>query len=94
MIPVLLRDRVFRRYWSASTISMFGDQVSGLAPGRSARSSAGCSGRRSGWPALWVATLGGVTGFALLLPTPLPRYRLPAAPSGASRDARSGAGRT
>lgn len=28
-------------------------------------------------PALWVATLGGVTGFALLLPTPLPRYRLP-----------------
>ena len=27
--------------------------------------------------ALWVATLGGVTGFALLLPTPLPRYRLP-----------------
>jgi hypothetical protein len=25
-----------------------------------------------------VATLGGVAGFALLLPTPLPRYRLPA----------------
>jgi predicted MFS family arabinose efflux permease len=31
-------------------------------------------GRR---PALWIATLGGVAGFALLLPTPLPRYRLP-----------------
>ncbi len=31
MGPVLLRDRVFRRYWSASTISMFGDQVSGIA---------------------------------------------------------------
>ena len=45
-------------------------------------------------PALWIATLGGMTGFALLLPTPLPRYRLPAAPSGASRGARSGAGRT
>ena len=29
-------------------------------------------------PALWVATLGGVAGFVLLLPTPLPRYRLPA----------------
>ena len=29
-------------------------------------------------PALWVATLGGVTGFVLLLPTPLLRYRLPA----------------
>jgi MFS family permease len=28
-------------------------------------------------PALWVATLGGMAGFALLLPTPLPRYRLP-----------------
>src|SRR5690348_6456765 len=31
MIPPLLRDRVFRRYWGASTVSMFGDQVSGVA---------------------------------------------------------------
>ena len=31
MVPALLRDRVFRRYWSASTISMFGDQISGIA---------------------------------------------------------------
>jgi MFS family permease len=31
MVPALLRDRVFRQYWSASTISMFGDQVSGVA---------------------------------------------------------------
>jgi len=31
MIPPLLRERVFRRYWSASTISMFGDQISGIA---------------------------------------------------------------
>jgi len=31
MVPVLLRDRVFRRYWSGSTISMFGDQISGIA---------------------------------------------------------------
>jgi MFS family permease len=31
MVPALLRDRVFRRYWEASTISMFGDQVSGVA---------------------------------------------------------------
>jgi MFS family permease len=31
LIPGLLRDRVFRRYWGASTISMFGDQVSGIA---------------------------------------------------------------
>jgi MFS family permease len=31
MLPPLLRDGVFRRYWSASTISMFGDQISGVA---------------------------------------------------------------
>jgi MFS family permease len=31
MVPVLLRDRVFRRYWGAGTISMFGDQISGIA---------------------------------------------------------------
>src|SRR6202161_1051470 len=30
-IPSLLRDRPFRRYWSAQTISMFGDQVSSIA---------------------------------------------------------------
>ncbi len=30
-MPALLRDTVFRRYWSASTISMFGDAISGLA---------------------------------------------------------------
>jgi MFS family permease len=30
-IPALLRVTEFRRYWSAQTISMFGDQVSGIA---------------------------------------------------------------
>jgi hypothetical protein len=30
-VPVLLRDRAFRRYWSAQTISMFGDQISSIA---------------------------------------------------------------
>jgi MFS family permease len=30
-IPVLLRDTQFRRYWTGGTISMFGDQVSGIA---------------------------------------------------------------
>ena len=29
-------------------------------------------------PALWVAVAGGITGAALLLPSPIPRYRLPA----------------
>jgi predicted MFS family arabinose efflux permease len=28
-------------------------------------------------PALWVAALGGIVGFFLLLPSPLPGYRLP-----------------
>jgi hypothetical protein len=31
IVPPLLRERVFRRYWGASTISMFGDQISGIA---------------------------------------------------------------
>jgi hypothetical protein len=139
MVPVLLRDRVFRRYWSASTVSMFGDQISGVALPLAAvlvlhagaaqmgyltalewlpsllfglpagaifaavipdtlRSRAtgafqavnygtrplgallgGLLGSAIGLrPALWVAAGGGITGFALLLPTPLPRYRLPA----------------
>jgi MFS family permease len=30
-IPVLLQDLTFRRYWTGQTISMFGDQVSGIA---------------------------------------------------------------
>jgi MFS family permease len=30
-VPPLLRDLVFRRYWGASTISLFGDQVSSIA---------------------------------------------------------------
>src|SRR3984957_13914140 len=29
--PPLLRDRQFRRYWSGQTVSMFGDQISGIA---------------------------------------------------------------
>jgi MFS family permease len=31
IIPVLLRDRPFRHYWSAQSISMFGDQISSVA---------------------------------------------------------------
>jgi MFS family permease len=30
-IPPLLRDRPFRRYWSAHTVSLFGDQISSIA---------------------------------------------------------------
>jgi predicted MFS family arabinose efflux permease len=35
-------------------------------------------------PALWVAVIGGVVGAALLVPSPLPRFRLPAAADDAS----------
>src|ERR1700744_2493069 len=31
LVPPLLRNRVFRRYWGASAVSMFGDQVSSVA---------------------------------------------------------------
>ncbi len=31
-------------------------------------------------PALWVAVIGGVVGAALLVPSPLPRFRLPERP--------------
>jgi len=41
MVPALLRDRVFRRYWSASAISMFGDQIAGW--------------RSAAWPGLRVS---------------------------------------
>ena len=31
LVPALLRNQVFRRYWGASTVSMLGDQVSSVA---------------------------------------------------------------
>lgn len=31
LVPPLLRNGVFRRYWGASTVSMFGDQISSVA---------------------------------------------------------------
>ena len=31
LVPSLLRERTFRRYWGAQTISLFGDQVSSIA---------------------------------------------------------------
>lgn len=30
-VPALVRERVFRRYWAAQSISMLGDQVTGIA---------------------------------------------------------------
>ena len=159
IVPPLLRERVFRRYWGASTISMFGDQISGIAlplaavivlhaqaaemgyltalewlpsmlfglhlgawaDRRGRRTRCRSSAPRCSWagsgrpnrlrlrsrvtgafqaiiygtrplgallggllgttvglrPALWVATVGGVGGALLLLPSPLPRFKMP-----------------
>jgi predicted MFS family arabinose efflux permease len=96
--PPLLRDTVFRRYWSASTVSMVGDQVTTVAVPLTAvlalhagaavmsflagPSLGGLLGGLLGTavglrPALWVAVIGSVAGAALLVPSPLPRFRLP-----------------
>jgi hypothetical protein len=55
LAPPLLRDAVFRRYWSASTVSMVGDQVTSVAVPLSAvlalhagAGAMGCSRRSSG----------------------------------------------
>ena len=31
LVPPLLREREFGRFWTGQTISLFGDQVSGIA---------------------------------------------------------------
>jgi MFS family permease len=41
-------------------------------------------------PALWIATAGGVIGFLLLLPSPLPAYRMPEAVTGEPATAQPG----
>jgi MFS family permease len=110
MVPALLRGRVFRRYWSASAISMFGDQISGVALPLAAVLALHAGAAQMGYltalewlPSLlfglpagaWVdrrggrrrtmiaADLGRAALFAsvpvcYVLPTPLPRYQLPA----------------
>jgi len=68
VIPDTLRSRVTGAFQAVN----YGTRPLGALLGGLLGSVAGLR------PALWVATLGGVAGFALLLPTPLPRYRLPA----------------
>ena len=68
IIPDTLRSRVTGAFQAVN----YGTRPLGALLGALLGSVAGLR------PALWVATLGGVAGFALLLPTPLPRYRLPA----------------
>ena len=40
-------------------------------------------------PTLWVAAIGGMSGFLLLLPTPLPRFRMPASSKDEARTGRA-----
>ncbi len=56
LVPPLLRDVVFRRYWSGSTISMVGDQVTTIAvPLTAGARAAGVSGDADGAERLRVA---------------------------------------
>jgi MFS family permease len=41
-------------------------------------------------PALWIATVGGALAFCWLLPSPLPRFRMPVAAEGAPAQGRAG----
>ena len=50
MVPLLLRDRVFRRYWSASTVSMFGDpRIRGVGAAARGRARAGAGAAQMGY---------------------------------------------
>lgn len=67
VIPDTLRSRVIGAFQAAN----YGTRPLGALLGGLLGASLGPR------TVLWVATLGGVTGFALLLPTPLPRFRMP-----------------
>lgn len=67
VIPDTLRSRVTGAFQAAN----YGTRPLGALLGGLLGASVGLR------PALWVATLGGVAGFVLLLPTPLPRFRMP-----------------
>jgi MFS family permease len=75
VIPATLRSRVTGAFQAVN----YGTRPVGALAG-------GLLGTAIGLrPALWIATLGGIAGFFLLLPSPLPRYRLPTAAAAADR---------
>jgi MFS family permease len=78
VIPDRLRSRVTGAFQAAN----YGTRPLGALLGGLLGASFGLR------PALWVAALGGIAGFVLLLPTPVPRFRMPepaeAGPSRAS----------
>jgi hypothetical protein len=59
LIPPLLRQQLFRRYWIGQTVSLFGDQVTLIALPLVAV----------------LVLLGALLGVFWLLPSPLPRLR-------------------
>ena len=74
MIPDQLRSRVSGAFQAVN----YGTRPAGALIG-------GTLGALIGMrPTLWIATAGGVTGFLWLLPSPLPRFRMPAAAAGSA----------
>lgn len=73
VIPDQLRSRV-----SSGPGSAVRSRRSITAPGPAGSLVAGALGTLIGVrPTLWIATLGGITGFLWLLPSPLPGFRMP-----------------
>jgi MFS family permease len=71
ILAVVIPDAVRSRVTGAFTAINYGTRPLGALLGGLLGSAAGLR------PALWVAVIGGVVGAALLVPSPLPRFRLP-----------------
>ena len=74
VIPAELRSRVSGAFQAVN----YGTRPAGALLG-------GLLGTELGLrPALWIASAGGVLGFLLLLPSPLPAFRMPSVPAAGS----------
>jgi MFS family permease len=72
IFAVVIPDNVRSRVMGAFTAINYGTRPVGALLGGLLGATAGLR------PALWIAVAGGVLGAALLVPSPLPRFRLPA----------------
>jgi MFS family permease len=81
VIPDKLRSRVTGAFQAVN----YGTRPVGALVGGALGASLGLR------PALWIATAGGVAGFLWLLPSPLPRFRMPGSRAGQRRDNGMGA---
>jgi MFS family permease len=71
IFAAVIPDTVRSRVTGAFTAINYGTRPAGALLGGVIGSAAGVK------PALWVAVLGGIAGAALLVPSPLPRFRMP-----------------